>query len=108
MLVVARPPQRLLSSGKQPLEFPDPVFPSSAPRPAPLRTGAAEGEALVSSGRPSTAGPWWTEPGVVHGPVDRVYENFLYKTILEIHYFRNLGNFVEKPLGFFLKSTCSP
>jgi hypothetical protein len=55
------------------------VSPSSAPWLAPLSIRAAEGQARVSSGRPSTTGPWWTEPGAVHGPVDRVYGNFLYE-----------------------------
>jgi hypothetical protein len=78
-LTVARPPHCLLSSGQWPIEFPGPVSPSSAPWPAPLSTRAARGQAPVSLGCLSMAGPRWIEPGVVHDPVDRFYGDFLYK-----------------------------
>jgi hypothetical protein len=91
------PPHCLPSSGEWTIGFPVFHSPSPAPWPAPLDTGVARGQALVSSVPPSMGSPRWTMAG--HGPqaMDRVYRLFNTKIIWLI---QGNSSFTNNPLPF--------
>jgi hypothetical protein len=98
LTTVARLLHYLPSSGEWIVGFPTFHYPSPAPWPAPLDTGAAGGQALVSSVPPSTTGPLWTM--AEHGPqaMDRVHRLFNTKIIRLI---QGNSSFTNNPHAFF-------